>query len=118
MTLAPQFIRASEGTVPEVIVGLTTNGLVGRGHVDAYNPATGKLQWRFWTTEPHSWAGDSYLHGGASIWGTPTYDPTLNMVYFSTGNAWPDLAGGGRAGTNLYAASIVAVDATTGELQW
>jgi quinohemoprotein ethanol dehydrogenase len=118
MTLAPQFIRASEGTVPEVIVGLTTNGLVGRGHVDAYNPATGKLQWRFWTTEPHSWAGDSYLHGGAPVWGTPSFDPVLNMVYFSTGEPDPTPWAGNRAGTNLYSASIVAVDATSGELQW
>jgi quinohemoprotein ethanol dehydrogenase len=118
MTLAPQFIRASEGTMPEVIVGISTNSLGGRGHVDAYNPATGKLQWRFWTTEPHTWAGDSYLHGGAPVWGTPTFDPVLNMVYFSTGEPDPYPWAGNRAGTNLYAASIVAVDATSGELQW
>ena len=118
LTLAPQFIGASEGTVPEVIVGVSGADEGVRGHLDAYNPATGKLLWRFWTTEPHSWAGNSYLHGGASIWGTPTYDPTLNMVYFSTGNAFPDFYGGERAGTNLYSSSIVALDATTGELQW
>jgi quinohemoprotein ethanol dehydrogenase len=118
MTLAPQFIGASEGKVPEVLVGVSGADEGVRGHLDAYSPATGKLLWRFWTTEPHSWAGNSYLHGGASIWGTPTYDPVLNMVYFSTGNAFPDFYGGGRAGSNLYAASIVALDATSGELQW
>jgi quinohemoprotein ethanol dehydrogenase len=118
MTLAPQFIGASMGTVPEVLVGVSGGDEGVRGHLDAYAPATGKLLWRFWTTEPRSWAGDSYLHGGASIWGTPTYDPTLNMVYFSTGNAYPWPYAGNRAGTNLYAASIVSVDATTGELQW
>jgi quinohemoprotein ethanol dehydrogenase len=118
MTLAPQFIGASEGKVPEVLVGVSGSDEGVRGHLDAYNPATGKLLWRFWTTEPHSWAGNTYLHGGASIWGTPTYDPVLNMVYFSTGNAFPNFYGGGRAGTNLYSSSIVAVDATTGELQW
>jgi quinohemoprotein ethanol dehydrogenase len=118
MTLAPQFIRASEGTAPEVIVGITTDTLGGRGHVDAYNAATGKLKWRFWTTEPNSWAGDSYLHGGAPVWGTPTFDPVLNMVYFSTGEPDPEHWAGNRAGTNLYSDSIVAVDATSGELQW
>ena len=118
MTLAPQFIGASEGTVPEVIVGVSGADEGVRGHLDAYNPATGKLLWRFWTTDPATWAGTSWQHGGASVWGTPTFDPTLNMVYFSTGNAGTTLWGGNRAGTNLYATSIVALDATSGELQW
>jgi PQQ-dependent dehydrogenase (methanol/ethanol family) len=118
ITLAPQFIRASAGAIPEVIVGVSGGDEAVRGHLDAYNPATGKMLWRFWTTEPATWAGNSWQHGGASIWGTPTYDPTFNMVYFSTSNAFPDFYGANRAGTNLFSASIVAVDATTGELQW
>jgi quinohemoprotein ethanol dehydrogenase len=118
MTLAPQFIGASSGTVPEVIVGVSGSDFGVRGHLDAYSPTTGKLLWRFWTTDPATFAGDSWKTGGASIWGTPTFDPTLNMVYFSTGNAWPDFYAINRAGTNLFAASIVAVDATSGELQW
>jgi quinohemoprotein ethanol dehydrogenase len=118
MTLAPQFIGASEGAVPEVLVGVTGGDNGARCHLDAYSPATGKLLWRFWTTDPATYAGDSWQHGGAPVWGTPTFDPALNMVYFSTGNAFPDFYGGGRAGTNLFSASIVAVDATTGELQW
>ena len=118
MTLAPQFAGASMGTQPEVLVGVTGGEFAVRGHLDAYAPATGKLLWRFWTTAPATWAGTSWQHGGASIWGTPTFDPTLNMVYFSTGNAYPWPYAGGRAGTNLFATSIVALDATTGELQW
>ena len=118
MTLAPQFIRAGEGAIPEVLVGVSGGDNGARCHLDAYNPATGKLLWRFWTTDPATYAGDSYLHGGAPVWGTPSFDPTLNMVYFSTGNAFPDFYGGGRAGMNLYAASVVAVDATTGKLRW
>jgi PQQ-dependent dehydrogenase (methanol/ethanol family) len=118
MTLAPQYIGASEGTVPEVIVGISGAEFGARGHLDAYAPATGKLLWRFYTTDPATWAGTSWQHGGATIWGTPTFDPTLNMVYFSTGNADNTFWGGNRAGTNLYSASIVALDATSGELQW
>jgi quinohemoprotein ethanol dehydrogenase len=118
MTLAPLYVAASNGAQPEVLVGVTGGEYGIRSHLDAYNPATGKLLWRFWTTEPHSWAGNSYLHGGASIWGTPTFDPVLNMVYFSTGNAFPWLWTAARAGTNLYSSSIVALDATSGELQW
>jgi quinohemoprotein ethanol dehydrogenase len=117
MTLAPQYITAG-GTAAEVIVGVTGGEFGVRGHLDAYNPSTGKLLWRFWTTAPATWAGTSWQHGGASIWGTPTYDPSLNMVYFATGNAYPWPWAGNRAGTNLYATSIVALDATSGELQW
>jgi alcohol dehydrogenase (cytochrome c) len=117
MTLAPQYITTSSG-VAEVIVGVTGGEYAVRGHLDAYAPATGKLLWRFWTTNPATYAGTSWQHGGASVWGTPTFDPVLNMVYFSTGNAAPNGYVANRAGTNLYAASIVALDATSGELQW
>jgi PQQ-dependent dehydrogenase (methanol/ethanol family) len=118
MTLAPQYISASTGTVPEVLVGVTGGEFGVRGHLDAYSPSSGKLLWRFYTTDPDTWAGTSWQHGGASIWGTPTFDPTLNMVYFATGNAFPWPWAGNRAGANLFATSIVAVDATAGTLQW
>src|SRR3984957_18638725 len=118
MLLAPQVVNAGMGTQPEVLVGVTGGEYAVRGHLDAYSPTTGKLLWRFWTTNPATWAGTSWQHGGASVWGTPTYDPLLNMVYFSTGNADSTFWGGNRAGTNLYACSMVALDATTGELQW
>jgi glucose dehydrogenase len=119
ITITPQFIRANKGTVPEVIVGSVIGDNGVRGHLDAYDPATGKLLWRFWTTEPNTWAGNSYLIGGAAVWQTPTFDPTLNLVLFGTGNATgPDVLGTNREGTNLYADSVVALDATTGELQW
>src|ERR1700677_3714692 len=134
MTLAPQYVVASGG-VAEVLVGVSGGEYGVRGHLDAYAPATGKLLWRFWTTDPATYAGTSWQHGGAPIWGTPTFDPALNMVYFATGNAsagegpptagYPGVEpaynanyGGPRAGTNLYSASIVALDATSGELQW
>jgi quinohemoprotein ethanol dehydrogenase len=118
MTLAPQYITASNGTVPEVLVGVTGGEFAVRGHLDAYNATTGAHLWRFYTTDPATWAGTSWQHGGASIWGTPTFDQTLNMVYFSTGNAYPWPYAGNRAGTNLFATSMVALDATAGTLQW
>jgi PQQ-dependent dehydrogenase (methanol/ethanol family) len=124
MTLAPQYIVANGGKQAEVIVGVVLGEAGVRGHLDAYDATTGKLLWRFWTTEPDSWAGDSYLHGGGAIWATPSFDPTLNMVYFGVGNATgsgvgpSDFLGGSRAGANLYTNCAVALDATTGELQW
>src|SRR6202012_3120964 len=46
------------------------------------------------------------------------FDPTLNMVYFAVGNPGDASLGVNRAGANLYSDSIVALDATSGELQW
>ncbi len=112
MTIAPQFADN------KVIVGVSGAEYGVRGHVDAYNPGTGALIWRFWTTEPTTWAGNSYLTGGASVWGNPSYDPDLQMLYFSTGNAYPWPDSSARAGMNLYAVSIVALDIKTGALKW
>jgi len=112
ITLAPQFAD------DKVIVGVSGAEYGVRGHLDAYDPDSGKLLWRFWTTEPNSWAGDSYLHGGASVWGTPSYDPELHLLYFTTGNAFPWPWAGDREGTNLYSSSILAVDSRNGELSW
>src|SRR5881628_1807977 len=47
-----------------------------------------------------------------------TYDPELNLVYWPTGNPWPTFYGGDRKGDNLYACSVVALDADTGKLKW
>ena len=71
--------------------------------------------WRFYTSRPRreghdTWPkdNDSWEHGGAPVWQTPAVDPELGLLYFSTGNASPDLDGSRRAGDNLFAASIVA----------
>jgi quinohemoprotein ethanol dehydrogenase len=117
LSTAPQFIGASSGTVPEVVVGLSSDAS-GLCFVAAYSPATGKLLWKFSTIEPHSWAGSSAQFGSGAVFDTPTFDPTLNMVYFDTGNPNQSYDGAQRAGANLYTESIVALDATTGELQW
>jgi quinohemoprotein ethanol dehydrogenase len=120
LTTAPQFVLASNGAggrVPEVITG-TSSDASGLCFVAAYNPANGKLLWQFSTIEPHSWAGTSAQFGSGAVFNTPTFDPTLNMVYFDTGNPNQSYDGAQRAGANLYTESIVAIDATTGELQW
>jgi quinohemoprotein ethanol dehydrogenase len=97
-----------------------------RGRLTALDSKTGKIAWRFYTipgpgeTGHETWPqdNDSWKRGGAGIWNTPTLDPKLNMVYFSTSNASPDYYGGERAGDNLFAASIVALDADTGKYKW
>jgi alcohol dehydrogenase (cytochrome c) len=95
-----------------------------RGRLTALDAKTGKIEWRFWTTpSPKETGGDTwpdngtYKEGGASLWNTPTVDPELNMLYFSTSNASP-WTGANREGENLFTASIVALDAETGEYKW
>jgi quinohemoprotein ethanol dehydrogenase len=120
ISAAPQFINASNGaggTVPEVITGCSSDA-GARCHVDAYSATTGKLLWRFYTVDSATYAGTSWQHGGGSVWQTPTFDPTLNMVYFGVANPTAPYEAVNRAGTNLFSDSIVALDATTGELQW
>ena len=112
MTIAPQIVGNT------VVVGVSGAEFAVRGHVDAYDQNSGALVWRFWTTEPTTWDGTSYLTGGASVWGTPSYDPQLHMLYFATGNAFPWPYAGNRAGLNLFSASIVAVDSRTGQFKW
>ena len=111
--------------------GLVYTGVSGgefsiRGRIQAYDAKTGKQVWRFHTvpgpgeTGHDTWPqnNDAWEHGGAPVWQTPAIDPELGLMYFSTGNASPDLDGSRRAGDNLFAASIVAVDAKTGEYRW
>ena len=56
--------------------------------------------------------------GGGATWVTGSYDPELNTIYWGTGNPNPLYYGDDRKGTNLYTASIVALDADTGKLKW
>ena len=106
-------------------------GVVGadfgtRSFFEAFDAKTGKSLWRFYAIPgPHDPGGDTwpsgseaYLRGGGAIWSTPAYDPELGLLYFSTGNTGSDWYGGNRPGKNLYANSIVALDASTGKLKW
>ncbi len=108
----------------KVIVGVTGGEFGIRGFIDAYDPATGKRLWRFWTVpakgEPggETWLADSWKRGGGATWMTGTYDPQLNTLYWGVGNPGPDLNGAVRTGDNLYTASVVALDADTGKLKW
>lgn len=110
----------------KVIVGGSGGEFLLRGRVTAYDAGTGEQVWRFWTipgpgeTGHDSWPqdNDSWKTGGAPVWQTPAVDPELGLLYFSTGNAAPDLDGSQREGDNLFAASIVAIDADTGEYRW
>jgi quinohemoprotein ethanol dehydrogenase len=116
---------------PLYVDGKIYIGVVGadfgfRAFLQQIDAKTGKLGWRFYTIPgPNDPGGDTwpkgskaYLRGGASVWSTPAVDPQLGLMYFSTGNAGNDWFGGDRAGMNLYASSIVALDLKTGKIKW
>jgi alcohol dehydrogenase (cytochrome c) len=111
--------------------GRVYSGLSGgeyglRGRLTAFDAKTGRLDWRFYTTPGPGEVGhdtwpsdnDAWKHGGAPVWQTPSVDPKLGLMYFSTGNAAPDFSGAARAGDNLFSSSIVAIDAKTGKYKW
>ena len=68
--------------------------------------------------EPGSdtWRGDDWKTGGAATWVTGNYDPETNLVFWGVGNGYPWVALS-RPGDNLYTASTVAIDATTGAIK-
>jgi len=117
-TLAPIVVK------DKVIVGVAGGEFGIRGFIDAYDAATGKRAWRFYTIpgpgEPghDTWAGDSWKIGGAGIWATGAYDVEQNLLIYGTGNPGPDYHSASREGDNLYSSSLVALDADTGTLRW
>ncbi len=117
------------GTSPPLIAGdLVIAGVSGgdegiRGVIAAYKASTGEEVWHFWTVphagEPGSetWKGDPLPQGGTT-WTAGSYDGATGVLYWGTGNPYPDTDGEHRGGDNLYTASDVALDAKTGALLW
>jgi alcohol dehydrogenase (cytochrome c) len=118
------------GTAAPLVVGnLVITGTAGgdegvRGFVAAFDGASGKEVWRFWTVpkpgEPNSetWKGNSLEHASGATWMTGTYDPQLDTLYWPVGNPGADFNGDDRQGDNLYTDSILALDPKTGKLKW
>jgi quinohemoprotein ethanol dehydrogenase len=120
----------------KVIIGSGGADLNTRGYATAYDQASGKQIWRFYTVpgapddnkgDPAmlraaaTWKGAFWKNGGGgAVWDAITYDPELNRIYLGTANAGPqdDEIRSPGGGDNLYAASIVALDADTGKYIW
>ena len=116
----------------KVIVGGTGGDGAHRGYITALNTKNGRLAWR-WYVVPgpgqkgfETWKGASWRFGGGAPWLTGSYDPSLNLLYWGTGNAAADFYDGDRLvegadkgkDVNLYTASVVALDPDTGKLRW
>lgn len=118
-------ISSAPIAVGNLVITGTAGGEEGaRGVIAAYDQATGKEAWRFWTVpargEPGSetWKGKGIDHPGSVAWFTGVYDSETDLVFWQTGNPGEDYNGDERIGDNLYSDSIVALEAKTGKLKW
>ena len=130
---------------PRVVKGKVLIGNGGaefgvRGYVSAYDEATGKLVWRFYTVpgdpaKPDGAASDAVLRdkalptwtgewwklgGGGTVWDAMAYDPDLDLLYIGTGNGapWNQKFRSPGGGDNLFLASVVALRPDTGAYVW
>ena len=124
-----------------VIAGISGGEFGVRGRVTAFDVNTGQQKWVGYSTGPDSevlidgdansnydshkgkdlgvstWQGDEWQRGGGTTWGWYSYDPELNLFYYSTGNpgTWnPDQ----RPGDNKWSMSIWSRDVDTGKVNW
>ena len=130
ITMAPRIVKG------KVIIGNSGSEYGVRGYISAFDADSGKLVWRFFTvpgdpSKPFenkamemaakTWTGEWWKYGGgATVWDSMSYDPETNLVYFGTGNGvpWDEKARSPKGGDNLFASSIVAVNADTGQYAW
>jgi quinoprotein glucose dehydrogenase len=122
-------LATTPGTLFEdlLILGGRVNEAVGAapGHVRAFDVRTGEIRWIFHTI-PHpgepgyeTWPPDAWQSvGGANAWAGISVDTERGLAFVPTGSATPDFFGGERAGDNLYANTLLALDARTGERRW
>ena len=118
------------GTVaPLIVKDMVVAGVAGgdwgiRGFLAAYKADSGELAWRHWTVpaegEPgiETWEGPGYKLGGGSTWLTGSYDADTDMLFWATGNPWPNSDDSERGGDNLFTDSVLALDPDDGKLQW
>ena len=130
LTMAPRIAKG------KVIIGASGGDRPTRGFFDAYDAATGRRAWRFYTvpgdpSKPFenaamkkatdTWDREWWkLGGGGAVWDGMAYDPDADLIYVGTGNAepWAQQLRSSLGKDNLYVCSILAVHASTGELKW
>ncbi len=95
------------------------------GDVRAFDVHTGALRWSFHTI-PHpgefgydTWPKDAWKYSGAANnWAGMSLDAARGILYVPTGSATFDFYGGDRVGNDLFANTLLALDAETGKRLW
>jgi len=126
-------------SAPRIAKGMVVIGNAGaefgvRGYISAYDAETGKMIWRSYTvpgdpskgfeskameSAAKTWSDEWWkTGGGGTAWEGIVYDPELDLLYFGTGNPTPWYRSLRGKGDTLYTASILAVDASNGEIAW
>ncbi len=93
------------------------------GVIRGYDVVTGELRWAWSVMHPKAWPlpgpGESYPRGGPNMWGAPSADEALGLVFLPTGNPSPDYWGGMRTPEqDRYGSAINAIDVATGDVRW
>ena len=95
------------------------------GTVQAFDARTGKRVWVFYTVPRpgefgnETWENDSWaITGHANVWGAMTLDAARGLLYVPTSTPSGDYYGGRRPGANLFAETLLCLDAATGTRQW
>jgi alcohol dehydrogenase (cytochrome c) len=118
-----------------LVIGQNAGEYPVEGRIFGLNPKTGDLKWTFYTTGRGdekalaTWGGDSWKYGGGGSWQPGTVDYENNQIFIGTSNPNPDYdycgadcrdpkAKGWRPGDNLYTSSTIALDLSTGKLNW
>ena len=125
----------------KVLVGISGGEFGVQCHVTAYDLKSGKQVWRAFSEGPDdqilldaekttdlgkpvgkdsslkSWQGDQWKIGGGCTWGWLSYDPSLNLVYYGSGNpsTWNPKQ---RPGDNKWSMTIFARNPDTGVARW
>lgn len=95
------------------------------GHVRGFNVRSGEQVWAF-NTVPQgkelgadTWQDEAWRYSGnTNVWTGMSADLELGYVYLPTGTPTNDWYGGHRLGQNLFAESLICVDAASGERVW
>jgi PQQ-dependent dehydrogenase (methanol/ethanol family) len=135
LTMAP-FVAKNK-----VLVGNSGGEFGVRGWLAALDAATGKIQWKAYSTGPDSevligpqfkpfyaqdrgkdlgvttWPAGAWKTGGGTVWGFISFDPELNLIYYGTANPGP-WNPEQRPGDNKWTSGIFARDADTGQARW
>ena len=94
-----------------------------KGHIHAYDAASGKALWTFDViptgSQPgaETWSGGQATGGGSS-WSSMAVDPQHRLLFVPTGNPGPDFNPNSRKGADLYTDSVVVLEADSGKLAW
>jgi PQQ-dependent dehydrogenase (methanol/ethanol family) len=125
----------------KVVIGNSGAELGVRGYVTAYDIATGKQVWRFYTVPGNpadgpdhaasddilaklaspTWHGQWWKYGGGgTVWDSMVYDPELDQLLLGVGNGspWNHVLRSDGKGDNLFLSSILALDPDTGKYKW